>query len=76
METAEKYGVYITAEGDMWDSISYKLYGTERAAGELVELNERYSGYAILPGGLEIKVFLFSQTAASTAKTLPPWKQR
>ena len=60
----------------MWDAISYKLYNTERAAGEIIELNPEYFEYAILPGGLKLKVPKEPEISiAKVASTLPPWKR-
>lgn len=71
-----KYDEYVTVSGDMWDAIAYKLYGTERAAGEIIELNPQYHEYAILPGGLRLRVPTEPEcNTTAVASTLPPWKR-
>lgn len=73
---AAGYGEYITVAGDMWDWIAYKLYGAERAAAKLIELNPQYSGYGVLPGGLKLRTPPEDETTAAVGvATLPPWKK-
>ena len=70
------YNEYITTAGEMWDEISFKLFQTERAAGEIIELNPEYHEYPILPGGIRLRVPVEPECTATTiASTLPPWKR-
>ena len=47
---------YTTIQGDMWDSIAKKLYGTEMAMNVLLEANQQYNSELI-------------QSSATTSKT-------
>ena len=47
---------YTTVSGDMWDSISRKLYGKEGYADRLILANRRYRNMHILPAGIVLEV--------------------
>ena len=34
--------IYTTVQGDTWDAISYKVYGSEKYTGLLMQSNMRY----------------------------------
>lgn len=72
----KQYGEYVTKEGDMWDAISYELYGSENGAGEIIELNPQYCHEGVLPSGIVLKVPLRTQyPQVRINETLPPWKK-
>ena len=35
---------YTTVQGDMWDSIAYKIFGNAAATDQLMALNQQYQG--------------------------------
>lgn len=63
---------YTTVQGDMWDSIAYKLYGTEQALNVLLDANQRYSAYVVFPAGITLIVPDYSVPVTSD---LPPWRR-
>lgn len=63
---------YTTVQGDMWDSIAYKLYGSESGLNALLEANPAYMDYVVLPGGLTLKVPEYTKP---TTNRLPPWRR-
>ncbi|MBG9479370.1 tail protein X [Lysinibacillus sphaericus] len=47
---------YTTIQGDMWDLIAYKLWGSEYLLPFLFEANPQYKDILIFEGGLLLKV--------------------
>ena len=43
---------YRTVQGDMWDGIAFKVYGSEAYMNVLLEANQEYAHYVILPANL------------------------
>lgn len=64
---------YTTVSGDMWDSISFKVYGTEKFKPLLMNANPEYIREYILPSGIVLNIPEPNET--SYDGTLPPWKQ-
>lgn len=64
---------YLTVQGDMWDSICYRLYGTTACVDRLIQANLSLREYFIFPAGIEIVTPDFDQT--ETERNLPPWKE-
>lgn len=65
---------YKTVQGDMWDTIAYKLAGTEDVTAQLIEANLDKSGIYIFSAGIELKVPDFNNCAADE-DFYPPWKK-
>lgn len=65
---------YRTIQGDTWDLISFKVFGSELYLKELILANPNLMEYIILPSGLEINVPKLQ--IDSQSKNLPPWKQK
>ena len=63
---------YTTVQGDMWDAISKKQYGSERFMPQLLKANPDYANYVIFPAGI---VLSLPEIDTSTAVNLPPWKR-
>ena len=65
---------YQTVQGDMWDSIAKRAYGTENAMGQLMRANPDLLQAAVFGAG-EIVLLpqISAQEAASTA--VPPWRK-
>ena len=64
---------YITTQGDMWDSISLKTYGTERLMHKLLEANQTHRGVAIFPANVELNV---PSVEIDNCPSFPPWRAR
>lgn len=65
---------YQTVQGDMWDSIAKRAYGTENAMDQLMRANPDLLQAAVFGAG-EIVLLpqISAQEAASTA--VPPWRK-
>lgn len=64
---------YTTVQGDMWDSISYKVYGNCMYMDVLMENNPKYRDVQFFSAGIELEVPPIDDTVSSSS--LPPWKQ-
>lgn len=63
---------YRTIQGDTWDLISYKLYGTGAYMPLLMDRNPAYAYTSFFPAG----VVLTAPTQPSESPDdLPPWRQ-
>lgn len=47
---------YTTIQGDMWDSISYKMYGSERYVGVLMKSNPHLLDIFIFSSGTALSI--------------------
>lgn len=54
----------------MWDSIAYKLYGTEKAFPALIEANMEYCGVVMFRSGIVLTV---PDVDTTELADLPPW---
>lgn len=63
---------YITIQGDMWDSIAKRLYGTEAAPNVLLEANQQYADIVMFPAGIMLRI---PKYIAPKVSTLPPWRR-
>ena len=68
---AEK--IYITQEGECWDEIAKKVYGTEKLMHVLISANPDLRNYLVLPGGL--KIVCPEVEVETLPEVLPPWKR-
>ncbi len=64
---------YTTKQGDMWDSISFSLYGDVRYTDVLINANPELRYIYILSVGIVINVPEVEERV--TADDLPPWKR-
>lgn len=63
---------YVTIQGDMWDSISFKNYGSEYYIAELIEANLEYREVVIFPANISLTI---PDIDVPTTQILPPWKR-
>lgn len=63
---------YITVQGDTWDLISYKVYGTSRHIGLLMENNYDLLDTFIFSAGIEIMV---PELTEDQTDDLPEWRK-
>ena len=47
---------YTTIQGDMWDSVSLKVYGNEKYIDKLIKANFKYREEAVFPAGIVLKI--------------------
>ena len=65
---------YQTIQGDMWDSIAKKVYGTEKAMELLMQENPTYLDTAVFGAGAILHLPQF--TAQEQENTMvPPWRR-
>ena len=62
---------YTTKQGDMWDSIAYKVYGDEYKLHYLMDANKEYVEIVIFPAGI---VLTIPELTDDETTNLPPWK--
>lgn len=60
---------YTTVQGDMWDSIAYKIFGNVAATDQLMALNQQYLHTYIFPAG----VVLTLPKPKRKASSRPEW---
>lgn len=63
---------YITAQGDMWDTIAYKVYGREAYMTYLLQANEQYNDVAVFSAGVTL---LAPDVPDVKTTILPPWRR-
>lgn len=70
-----KFITHITSEGDRWDNLAYRYYGSPYAYGIMVEANPaELMRLPILPSGIAIKIPVVKE-ASIKPQNLPPWKR-
>lgn len=63
---------YTTIQGDMWDGIAYKVYGSESNMVQLLQANPQHADTVIFGAGV---VLLVPEIPEVIDSSLPPWKQ-
>lgn len=53
---SSQYTQYVCANGDMWDSIAYRLYGDEFMFPEIMKANRAYARVITFEGGEVLNV--------------------
>lgn len=66
---------YRTIQGDSFDSIAFRLFGSEILAAALWQANPDYGDVLIFPAGVTLRIpeLAQSQTRTSHKMELPPW---
>lgn len=68
--------VYVTAQGDTWDLISYRLFGTEHKVAALIEANQQHRKLQLFPSGIRLRIpAAVVSSGKDTSQRLPPWKR-
>lgn len=62
---------YTTTQGDMWDSISYKVYGDEKYMGFLMQSNLELLDIFIFGAGTVISV---PELESEKESDMPSWR--
>jgi phage tail protein X len=63
---------YTTIQGDMWDSIAYKVYGSEKYMGILMQSNMELLDIFIFSAGTVLTVPALLPEAETN---IPAWRQ-
>jgi len=66
---------YLVAQGDVWDYLSFKLYGDEGFTHILLEANPELRHIVKFEKSTIINVPDRPQERAQSSASLPPWKQ-
>lgn len=66
---------YSTVQGDTWDIISLKSYGSEKHIDVLINANYKEQERFIFPAGVVLTVPELPETAVNNTN-LPPWKRK
>ena len=64
--------VYVTAQGDMWDTIAKRTLGSEYYMTELLEANPQYQHLVIFPANVRMTI---PDIPIPEPDNLPPWKR-
>ena len=68
---SKEVDIYRTIQGDMWDGVSFKVYGTDRYSKELLKANPQYINVVIFSSGIEL---ICPGVSHEEGSTLPPWR--
>lgn len=63
---------YTTQQGDTWDYIAYKLYGSELGMNALMEANSKYKCVVVFSANTVLNVLDYE---APSTSILPPWRR-
>lgn len=63
---------YTTIQGDTWDMVSLKNYGSERYVSTLINANLDHVGKVFFSAGVVLNI---PAVATPTNSTLPPWRK-
>lgn len=63
-----------TIQGDTWDILSIRAYGSAAYMDKLIQANPGERMTTVFPAGVEIEVPKVD--TSTTAAGLPPWKRR
>lgn len=71
-----EYIQYITKDGDRWDTISQKVYGTPWKGDDIIEANPNVKIEPVLTAGIVLEILVIPEAAVQTPmEMLPPWKK-
>lgn len=65
-------GTYTTIQGDVWDLIAYKLYGSEKYMKNLIEANWPYIDVMVFSSGTVLNV---PQIPEEEIEDVPFWRK-
>lgn len=63
---------YTTIQGDTWDIVSKKVYGSEKYMDRLISANSKHRETVFFPAGIRLSVPEIDEPAPDS---LPPWKR-
>ena len=66
--------MYTTQQGDTWDIIAKRQYGSELLMIKLIEANPDYRKVVIFPAGIKLETPLVEESINDDS-SLPPWKR-
>ena len=66
--------MYTTQQGDTWDIIAKRHYGSELLMNKLIAANPDYRKVVIFPAGIKLETPLVEENINDDS-SLPPWKR-
>lgn len=63
---------YVTVQGDTWDLIAFRVYGSEKYMTTLIEANPEYRETVFFSAGVKLVV---PEVTTPVSSSLPPWKR-
>lgn len=63
---------YVTSQGDTWDLISLRVYGSEVYMTKLIEANPEHRETVFFSANVTLQV---PEIETPISSTLPPWKR-
>ncbi|NPV30556.1 MAG: phage tail protein [Firmicutes bacterium] len=63
---------YVTMQGDTWDLIALRVYGSEKYMTKLIEANPEHRETVFFSAGIRLKV---PEITTPVPSKLPPWKR-
>jgi phage tail protein X len=66
--------MYTTQQGDTWDIIAKRQYGSELLMNKLIEANPDYRKVVIFPAGIKVETPSVEESINDDS-SLPPWKR-
>lgn len=67
---------YVTTQGERWDSLAWKFYGSVKSMNILIDANPAIALSGVLDAGTKVIVPIVEATSETiTASNLPPWKR-
>ena len=66
--------VYVTVQGDTFDSIAFEYYTDEKLAGVIIEANPEYADTLIFDEEAELSIPVIEEEE-ETPSTAPPWRK-
>lgn len=64
--------IYVTVQGDTWDLISYKVYGSSKHVGILMENNYPLLDIFIFSAGTEVSI---PELPEEESEDVPEWRK-
>lgn len=64
--------IYTTQQGDTWDLISYRVYGSEFYTDDLFRVNLKYSDIAVFSAGYVLNI---PDIIVDVPVAIPPWER-
>lgn len=64
--------IYSTMQGDTWDIVSLRAYGTEKKMGELITANPNHRETVFFAANIRL---IIPDLPAPIKSNLPPWKR-
>jgi phage tail protein X len=70
----EETTIYITKEGDRWDTIADKAYGDVSKMDKIIDANPELALVDVFREGITLTLPIIPETETQTSN-LPPWKR-